>query len=105
MILIRTAALVVLIAISHAAWATPIVIQEVLYDAEGPDAPFAFTELVGPPSPSSFLPPSISCTASGASIRTRSRSLVFAAQPAAARLRIAMDLVARAPDLMVVRPP
>ena len=52
MILIRTAALVVLIAISHAAWATPIVIQEVLYDAEGPDAPFAFTELVGPPSTS-----------------------------------------------------
>ena len=49
MILLRTVALVVLVTIPHTAWATPIVIQEVLYDAPGPDAPFAFTELVGPP--------------------------------------------------------
>ena len=52
MILLRTAALAVLATIPHAAWATPILIQEVLYDAAGPDAPFAFTELVGPPSAS-----------------------------------------------------
>ena len=49
MILLRTVALVVLITIPRAAWATLIVIQEVLYDAPGRDAPFAFTELVGPP--------------------------------------------------------
>ena len=35
--------------IPPSSWATPILIQEVLYDASGPDAPFAFTELVGPP--------------------------------------------------------
>ena len=33
MILLRTVALVVLVTIPHTAWATPIVIQEVLYDA------------------------------------------------------------------------
>lgn len=49
MIFLRTATLALLIAIPPAARATPILIQEVLYDASGPDAPLAFTELVGPP--------------------------------------------------------
>ena len=49
MIFLRSATLAALIAIPPSSWATPILIQEVLYDASGPDAPFAFTELVGPP--------------------------------------------------------
>ena len=49
MILLRAAALVILTTFPHAVWASPILIQEVFYDASGPDSPFAFTELVGPP--------------------------------------------------------
>ena len=50
MILVRTLAVLAAIAmVPHMTWATPIFIQEVLYDAAGPDAREAFTELVGPP--------------------------------------------------------
>lgn len=35
--------------VAQAGMATPIWIQEVVYDAPGPDAAYAFTELVGPP--------------------------------------------------------